>query len=117
MKKLFTERHGGAKPRTAEQLDPTTRDALLNLIAGRIDDEWFSLASPEKCVDGHPCAGTDHARLRRMLVGYGLAWPRDILQPPGVMDENVELNDGEEFDLLEFAYEQIALPQKGSWHS
>ena len=70
MKKLFTERHGGAKPRTAEQLDPTTRDALLNLIAGCIDDEWFSLASPEKCVDGHPCAGTDHARLRRMLVGY-----------------------------------------------
>ena len=49
MKKLFTERHGEAKPRVAEALDDATRDGLLTLVAARIDEEWFGLTFPNKC--------------------------------------------------------------------
>jgi len=44
MKKLFTERQGAIKARTAETLDETTRSALLNLIRPRMDEEWFGHA-------------------------------------------------------------------------
>lgn len=70
MKKLFTERHDGAKPRTAEELDPTTCEALLNLVASRIDEEWFGLSFPDKCPDGYGYAGTDQQKLRRAMNGY-----------------------------------------------
>jgi hypothetical protein len=76
MKKLFTERHGSTKPRVAETLDTTTRDALLTLIRARMDEEWFGLRFPEKCGDGHAHAGTDFSKLRATMEGYGLAWPR-----------------------------------------
>ena len=36
MKKLFTDRHGQGKPRTAETLDDTTRLGLLELVSTKI---------------------------------------------------------------------------------
>jgi hypothetical protein len=44
MRKLFTERHGQGKPRVAEVLGETTRNAFLALVSSRIDDEWFGLS-------------------------------------------------------------------------
>lgn len=117
MRRLFTERHGGAKPRTAEQLDVTTRDALLNLLASRIEQEWFGHAFPDKCPDGYAHAGTDHARLRRALSGFGLPWPADALQKADTADESGPLADGLAFDLIEFSYEHIAQPDDGSFHN
>ncbi len=110
MKKLFTERHGQALPRVAEALDEPTRNALLALVSGRIDDEWFGLSFPDRCPDGYAYAGTDLRRLRDTMEGFRLPWPRDIdrEQPPG---------DGRIFDLLEFAYEFIAEARDPSYHS
>lgn len=56
MKKLFTERHGQVLPRVAEALDEPTRNALLALVSGRIDDEWFGLSFPDKCLGSGPPA-------------------------------------------------------------
>ena len=48
MKKLFTERHGGAKPRVSEILDIATRDGLLNLVSAYVGRDWLGLSFPEK---------------------------------------------------------------------
>jgi hypothetical protein len=117
MKKLFTERHGGAKPRTAEELDPITREALLNLVASRIDEEWFGFSFADKCSDGYGYAGTDQQKLRRTMNGYGLLWPADVLRPRTDSEEMDAVNDGAVFDLLEFSYEKVAQPDEGSFHS
>lgn len=111
MKKLFTERHGAVKPRVAEVLDATTRDALLNLVRARLDEEWFGLAFPQKCRDGHAHAGTDTTKLRGRMDGYGLLWPLDEIDP-----ENLP-PDGHIFDLVEFVYEHVAEALNPEFHS
>lgn len=81
MKKLFTERHGATKPRIAEALDDTTRNALLTRIRARMDEEWFGLSFPKKCADGYAYAGTDFTKLRETFDGYGLLWPEQGIDP------------------------------------
>jgi hypothetical protein len=110
MKKLFTERHGGAAPRVAEALDAPTRNALLALVSGCINDEWFGLSFPSSCPDGYAYAGTDTSRLRETMEGYRLPWPSDV-------DREQPLEDGRIFDLVEFTYELIAEAQEPSYHS
>jgi hypothetical protein len=111
MKKLFTERQGKAKPRTGEALDVATRDALLTLIRARMDEEWFGLAFPDKCLDGYAYAGTDSIKLQRTMEGYGLLWPRQQF------DEGNLPADGELFDLVEFAHEHVAEALNPKFHS
>ena len=111
MKRLFTERQGGTKPRVSEVLDETTRNALWNLLSARINEEWFGFLFPDKCGDGYAYAGTDFDKLRRTMEGYGLLWPRSYL------DANLVSSDGQIFDVVEFAYEHIAEAKDPSYHS
>lgn len=110
MKKLFTERHGLVKPRVAEALDEPARNGLINLVLARMDEEWFGLSFPYKCGDGYAYAGTDFAKLKGAMEGYGILWPRDVssYEPP---------EDARVFDLLEFSYEFIAEAKDPSLHS
>lgn len=110
MRKLFTERHGQAKPRTSEALDETTRSGLLTLVSARIEEEWFGLSFPNKCGDGYAYAGTDFDRLRDTMKGYSVLWPADV-------DRDHCPDDGAVFDLVEFAYEFIAEAKDPSYHS
>jgi hypothetical protein len=111
MKRLFTERHGGARPRVSEVLDETTRNGLWNLLSARIDEEWFGLLFPSKCADGYVYAGTDFDKLRGAMAAYGLLWP-------GVPIDSQNLpSDGQVFDVVEFAYEHIAEAKDPSYHS
>ena len=111
MRRLFTERHGGMKPRVSEELDETCRKGLLGLIEARIDEEWFGLAFPFACQDGQGNAGTDSNKLDGKMATYGVIrpdeWPRAEHNP----------TDGQVFDLIEFSYEHIAEPCSGSNHS
>ncbi|MGF6666309.1 hypothetical protein QF000_008042 [Paraburkholderia atlantica] len=111
MKKLFSERHGLARPRTAETLDTGTIEALIMLIRSRVDEEWFGLSFPSNCPDGRGNAGTDLDKLQAMMKGYHLISPLDRFdpdQPP---------SDSQVFDLLEFSYECVAEPEAGDFHS
>ena len=110
MRKLFTERHGEALPRVAEALDAPTRNALLTLVSGCIDDERFGLSFPAKCPDGYAYAGTDTSRLRETMEGYRLPWPSEV-------DRERPPEDSRIFDLVEFTYELIAEAQDPSYHS
>lgn len=111
MKKLFTERHGAIKPRVAETLDAVTRDALMNLVRARMDEEWFGLRFPAKCRDGHAYAGTDFSKLQATMEGYGVLWPRTAF------DRDAPPTDGQVFDLVEFAYEHVAEALNPEFHS
>lgn len=111
MKRLFTERHGAIKPRVAETLDATTRDALLTLICARLDEEWFGLRFPKRCPDGHAHAGTDLTKLRATMTGYGLLWPCEPFEPDSLP------TDGQIFDLVEFSYEHVAEALDPTLHS
>jgi hypothetical protein len=111
MKPLFTERHGGAKPRINEELDEPCRTGLLGLIEARISEEWFGLAFPCPCPDGQVNAGSDKDKLKGRMAAYAVIWPEDWLQA------KQSPIDGQIFDLVEFSYEHIAEPNAYYAHS
>jgi len=51
------------------------------------------------------------------MNGYALLWPADSLRAGATSEAAVNITDGQVFDLLEFSYEVIALPDAGSYHS
>src|SRR5215208_3564964 len=102
-KKLFSERHGQGKPRTAETVDEQSKTGLLGLLSA-----VFGQSFPLRCPDGTANAGCDTHSLRTMVAGYGLVWPQGV-GPNDVADMQM-------FDLLEFSYEHVASPQQGGWH-
>ena len=109
MKKLFTERHQGSKPRVAQTLDSVTRDSLLELVDRRMDQHWFGFAFPEKCGDGYGYAGTDFNKLEDHMKLWGVIWPAAV-------DRDAPPSDAQIFDLLEYSYEQIAEATNPSYH-
>ena len=98
MRRLFTERHGGTKPRISEELNQPCYVGLLGLVEARISEEWFGMTFPFACQDGRGNAGTDSNKLSVRMAAY------DVLPP------NECSNDGQVFDLVEFSYEHIAEP-------
>ena len=52
MPKLFTERHGPAKARTAEVLNDATGTGLMAMVSALMSKGWFGEAFPELCTDG-----------------------------------------------------------------
>lgn len=108
MRRLFTDRHGQGKPRTAEVLDEATKFGLLELVSTKIGQEWFGEAFPEMCDDGYGNSGCDRQSLRKMLAAYSVIDPDDV--------PHADVSDAQLFDLLEFSYEKVALPLEGSWH-
>ena len=107
MRKLFTERHGGTKPRVREELDATTVSGLLSLIAARIDEHWFGEDFPEMCGEGMGNAGTDLKKLKLRMAAYDVPWPAKHGGQP---------EDGRVFDLVEFSYEHVSKPERGDYH-
>ena len=99
MRHLFTERHGGTKPRVSEELDEPCRVGLLGLVKARISEGWFGLDFPLVCQDGRGPTGTDNDKLNNMMTAYGVI---------GATERNSA--DGQVFDLIEFSYEHIAEP-------
>jgi hypothetical protein len=112
MKKLFSERMGQSIPRIKEVLDETVRAALLQLIELRIDDNSFGLKFPVQCPDGHGNSGCDQQALRNNMAGYKVIWPSDAKRL-----DHEEITDIQIFDLLEYAYEYVAQPLHGGYHS
>jgi hypothetical protein len=108
---LFTERHGGMKPRTAEVMDAVTTTGLMELVSARIDEQWFGNAFPFACQDGQGNAGTDTRKLQTMLATYDVIWPGDW------RGASERPEDGQIFDLIEFSYEHIAEPNDYAHHS
>lgn len=112
MKKLFSERMGQPIPRVKEALNETVRTALLQLIELRIEDNSFGLKFPAQCPDGHGNSGCDQQALRINMAGYQVIWPVDARR----LDQE-QLSDIQLFDLLEYAYEHVAQPLPGGYHS
>ena len=110
MKRLFTERHGGMKPRVSEELDELCRVGLLQLVEARISEEWFGLNFPFACSDGLGNAGTDIGKLKGKMATYG------VIRPDEWSCAGQNPADGQVFDLIEFSYEHIAEPIAGSNH-
>jgi hypothetical protein len=112
MKKLFSERMGQPVPRVRETLDDAVRTALLELIELRIEDHSFGLSFPDQCPDGHGNSGCNQQALRNNMMGYKVIWPSDAKR----LDRE-EISDIQIFDLLEYAWEHVAKPRPGGFHS
>lgn len=117
MKKLFTERQGGIAPRVKEELDDVTRNGLLALIRGRIDEEWFGDSFPEMCPDGRGNAGCNRAKLETMMKTYHVIWPPDQKDYWRRGEDEEVPSDGQVFDLVEFSYEHVSEPTAHDHHS
>ena len=112
MRKLFTERVAQPEPRVKETLEDAVQIALLQLVEQRIDDCSFGLAFPDQCSDGNVNAGVNAIRLRDVMNGYRVIWPRDAL-----ISGVDRPTDHQIFDLIEFTYERIALHISIDYHS
>jgi hypothetical protein len=117
MKKLFTERHGGAVPRVKEDLDEITRNGILELVRARIDEEWFGNSFPSMCPDGRGNSGCDKAKLETMMKAYGVIWPADFKEYCRTGEAGSTASDGQVFDLIEFSYEHVSEPMVHDFHS
>jgi hypothetical protein len=111
MKKLFTDRFGQGLPRTKEELDAESRDALWGILSARIAEEWFGCAFNEQCGDGYAYAGTATGRLQRDMAAYKILWP------PDQIGANPPATDGQVFDAVEYSYQHVAEPGEPSYHS
>ena len=111
MKKLFTERHEGSRPRVSETLDAVTTTGVLEVVRARIDEEWFGLKFPDECGDGYAYAGTDREKLRNHMATYGVLWPFDPIHP------DMPPSDSQIFDVLEYSWEVLAESVDPSYHS
>jgi hypothetical protein len=107
---LFTDRYGQGLPRTKEDLDNESREAIWGLLTNRIEEEWFGFAFPSQCGDGYVYAGTAINRLQREMAAYRLLWPPD-------QSANPPATDGQVFDVVEFSYQFVAEPSDPSYHS
>ena len=111
MKRLFTERHGGTKPRISLALDEATAKAVLELVYARISENWFGASFPYPCPDGQVNAGAADEKLRAKMATFDVVWPDDWRRR-----EDEVPTDGQIFDLIEFSYEFIAEPHETSLH-
>jgi hypothetical protein len=111
MKKLFTERYGMTLPRVSEELDERSARGLLSLIEARIGENWFGEAFPAECEDGALNAGCDIKKLKGAIDSFNLVWPAEW------HGSEHRPADPHIFDLIEFAYEHIALPESYDFHS
>ena len=107
---LFTDRYGQGLPRTKEELDNESREAIWGLLTNRIEEEWFGFAFPSQCGDGYVYAGTAINRLQREMAAYRILWPPD-------QGANPPATDGQVFDAVEFSYQFVAEPSDPSYHS
>jgi hypothetical protein len=111
MKKLFTERHGMTQPRVKEELDEQAAIGLLAIVRNRIEDNWYGFSFPLECEDG-PIIGVNTTRMKNEIAAYSLIWPYDW------PDQNDDVpTDAHVFDLVEFSYQYIALPEPYDYHS
>ena len=112
MKKLFSERFGLTQPRVKEVLDAETANGLLAIIQARISENWFGKAFPAECQDGGLNAGCDESKLKSALAAYNLIWPADWPNQDGAVPDDPKI-----FDLIEFSYEHVAIPEACGFHS
>jgi hypothetical protein len=110
MKKLFSERFGFTQPRVKEELDGPSALALIALVGAKIDEDWFGASYPFECQDGQGNAGCDNRKLKTAMGGYNLIWPDDWRKGDEVPE------DHHVFDLLEFSYEYVSLPEAYGSH-
>ena len=104
----FTDRHLGARPRTAVEIDEPVRKGIVGVIRARSESGWFGLRYPEQCPDGMGPIGTNSGALRDALAAHRLYNFVDYQQE--------EPTTFELLDLIEFAFEKIAEPQQRSFH-
>lgn len=93
-----------------ETLGNTVQNALIQLVEQRIDDCSFGLYFPAQCPDGNVNAGVNEERLKSVMEGYKVIWPRRAFGASQPTDHQV-------FDLLEFTYEHVAFPISTGLHS
>ena len=110
MKRLFSERYGMTRPRVKEELDVPSALGLTALVGAKIAGNWFGQSFPFECQDGRGNAGCDHQKLKAAMGGYNLIWPGDWTRDDQVPEDHYV------FDLLEFAYEYVALPNAYDSH-
>ncbi len=111
MKKLFTDRFNQGLPRTKEELDEISRNAIWSLLIARIQQEWFGYSFNDRCRDGYAYAGTATDLLQRDMAAYRILWPPDQIG----LESNA--TDGQVFDAVEYSYQHIAQPSEPSFHS
>lgn len=104
----YADRHVGAKPRTATEIEPQLAEAIANLVVTRAHDGWLGLEYSEQWPDGRGPVGTNIEALKAGITAHAIYNPFiGHEQPPTIL---------EILDLIEFAYSKIAEPRRGSFH-
>jgi hypothetical protein len=98
----FSDRQGGAKPRTVEDVSEGVATAVIGMIKTRIADCSFARAYPSTCFEYDAAVvATDETALRAAVQGFfpDLSWPLAAGELVG---------NHRALDLVEFTFEKTA---------
>ncbi|MBW0275517.1 hypothetical protein ATM97_09960 [Nocardia sp. MH4] len=106
---FYSDRVQGPKPRDRDELSEDTRNGLINVVIGLINEHWFAERFPEECPDGNNICGT--------LTGNLLTDIRALIPGIPLQQLNADhMSDMQAFDLLEYAYQHISKPKRVKEH-
>ena len=105
---LFSDRERGPRARTVEEITGICWNGIVSVIWTRIEDGSFGSAYPDTCPDGNAVCGVNMNNFEGAVSGLALPWPPTRETVPDTFDA---------LDLIEFCYEKVAQPHRGSFHS
>ena len=109
MKRYWTDREYGKRPRTENEIGNRVWRGLRSLVGTALSDESFGYRFPEQCLDGGVLCGCDQRAFAEMLQAEvpGIEWP---LSPQDEPATPVIL------DVLEFCASAVGKPIRGFHH-
>lgn len=109
MKRYWTDREYGERPRTQDDIDDRVWGGLRTLVQTGLSDGSFGYRFPERCPDGSALCGCDEHAFVGMLRAEvpGTEWPLPRQERPAT---SVIL------DVLEFCASAIGKPIRGFHH-
>ena len=119
----FSDKERGPKPRIEEKISPTAWGGIVALISSLISTGAFGEKYPDLCLDGDGPFGTDEHAFSLALKAEitDIEWPLKTSQRmPG------DISWGQEpyvpdtltiLDLIQFCYQSVSKPIKGSYHN
>ena len=109
----FSEREEGLRPPTVDYISDQIWGGIRALIHARINDGSFGAKYPTMCPDGYGPVGTDDSQfVDSLLAEVPNVEPEDLFRDfEGVWQQN------DLFDTIEFCWNCIGEPTKGTYHS
>lgn len=115
----FSDKEGKLKPQTIDSITPAVWGGIVAFIQSLVATGAFGKRYPEICPDGNGPIGTDeHSFVLALRAEVSdVQWPLEIEKGPHYEKTPWAPETIEVLDLIQFCYQAVAEPIRGSYHS